>query len=427
MTREFALSRFEPIADIVERWALLLIPVSLASVTFMADVLCSLIAILFVVRVLIRQDFTWIRQPWLAVLLAMWLYLCLRSLVSVEPGRSFVFAIIWLRFPIFAVAISRPLRDPALRRLLLLVTAWSVLLLACDAIVQYVFSYDIIGRHIEPDRRLTGPFNRPRVGIGIAWMFLPPLIGLVDLRRRWFAAALGIASLMAILLSGERMAFLTIGLDAVFLALLLPSWRRRILIAGAIAVGVFLLVLLVQPALFDRQILSLWRNLMAIGQTDYGQLWIRALAMVAEHPLFGVGMHNYRVVCPDPMFGPDTAPNGFPRCSTHPHNFYIEWLVAGGIPVLVTFIAATLLLLRDLLRGRALRDGLFIALVVTMMMRLWYLTASTSFFLAWSAVPLFFYIGWALSYLPQGRPARRIPAQPEAAPDLKAFPVRSAS
>ena len=385
MRAEVELSRIEGTAELLERWALLLIPVALVTLSGVADALCTFVAVSFFAR---------------AVLLLIWLYLLGRSLVSVEPSRSLLDALIWVRYPVFAVAVSRILPDPLWRDRLIMVSTGAVLFLACDAIVQYLVGFDIVGRPVQPDGRLTGTFKSPRVGICIAWMFLPPLMGLLDQRRLWLAAVLGISSVLAIMLSGERMALLTVGLDVIFLAVLFPVWRRRILVTAVVAVAVFVLIVALQPALLDRQVFSIWRTASGLGESHYGIIWSRALAIAAEHPIFGVGMHNYRVVCPDLAFGPVDQPDGYARCSTHPHNYYIEWLLAGGIPVLVAFITATVLLVRQILRDGQPRDGLFFGLVATLLMRLWYLASNTSFFLGWSAIPLFLYVGWALAYTP---------------------------
>lgn len=414
MSAEVELVRVERVADLVERWALLLIPAALVTLSGVADALCTVIALSFFVRAAVRRDVSWLAQPWLALLLAIWLYLLGRSLVSVDPSHSLLDALIWVRYPVFAVAVSRILPDPLWRDRLIIASTGAVLFLACDAIVQYLVGFDIVGRPVQPDGRLTGTFKSPRVGICIAWLFLPPLMGLLDQRRWWLAAVLGASSVLAIMLSGERMALLTVGLDVVFLAVLFPVWRRRILVAAVAAAAVFALIVALQPALLDRQVLSIWRTASGLGESHYGIIWSRALAIAAEHPIFGVGMHNYRVVCPDPAFGPVDQPDGFARCSTHPHNYYLEWLLAGGIPVLIAFIVVTVLLVRQLLKHGQPRDGLFIGLVATLLMRLWYLASNTSFFLGWSAIPLFLFVGWALAYMPA---RAQVPAMRNASPE----------
>ena len=73
------------------------------------------------------------------------------------------------------------------------------------------------------------------------------------------------------------------------------------------------------------------------------------------------------------------------------------------------------LLLRDLLMYGDRRSLLFAGLVATMLMRLWPLAPTTSFFHNWSAIPLFLMIGWALSWLPQ----RRSPVEQNPAPRVQ--------
>jgi hypothetical protein len=72
----------------------------------------------------------------------------------------------------------------------------------------------------------------------------------------------------------------------------------------------------------------------------------------------------------------------------------------------VFFVTAMGLLLRDLLVYGDTRNLLFTGLVATILMRLWPVASTTSFFHNWSAIPLFLTIGWALSYLPEQRSAR---------------------
>lgn len=387
----------------VERWLVMLVPVALVTISGVADVFCSIVAILFVIRAIARRDGSWLNRPWFLALLTLWLYLCIRSILAIQPGRSLSEAVIWLRYPVFAIAAGKVLLDERDRERFIRIAAWCVLLLSLDAIFQFFAGYDIVAQPEEEGIRLTGPFGRPRVGITIAWMFLPPLLALVE-RRHWlWAGALGVSSTMAIALSGERMSLGTLGLDAVGLMILLPQWRRQIMLAAGICATFLILVMIAKPSLYERQVNSTLRVAATLGESPYGVIWARGLAIAAEHPAVGVGMRNYRVVCPEPSFGPMQEPHNYPRCSTHPHNYYLEWLIAGGVPALAAFVVAIGLLLRDLLVSGDRGSLLFAGLVATVLMRLWPLAPTTSFFHNWSAIPLFLTIGWALSYLPQER------------------------
>jgi len=387
----------------VERWLVPLVPVALVSLSGVADVFCSVLGILFLVRAVVQRSVAWLYRPWVTSFLILWIYLCLRSIVAARPLESLGEAAILLRYPVFAVAVSQILRNEADRERLATVTACSVLFLSADAILQYCVGYDIGGQPQLGGVRLTGPFGRPRVGITIAWLFLPPLLALVQ-RRQWlWATALGCTSVLAIVLSGERMALVTLGLDVVGLLVLLPQWRRPILAVVGAGAALLILVIAVKPVIYQREVASTLQIATRFDQSPYGVIWNSDFAIASEYPIFGVGMKNYRYVCPDPSFGPLFPVPNFPRCSTHPHNYYVEWLIAGGIPAFVAFVVAMGLLLRDLLVHGDRRNLLFAGLVATILMRLWPLAPTTSFFLSWSAIPLFLMIGWALSCLPDKR------------------------
>jgi O-antigen ligase len=401
LTLDLSARRLERVSADVERWLILLVPIALVTVSGVADVFCSVVAILFVVRAAIQRAASWFERPWFITLLLLWFYLCIRAIPALHPGASLGEAVVWLRYPVFAIAAGQALRNPQNRRRFITITAWCVLFLSADAILQYCVGYDITARTEYGDTRLTGPFGRPRVGITIAWMFLPPVLALIE-RRRWlWAAVLGGSSIIAITLSGERMSLLTLGLDAVALVILLPRWRRQVLIVAGICATLLFLVVIARPSLYERQVNSTWRVVTAINESAYGVIWNSGVAIASEHPVFGVGMKNYRYVCPDPHFGPLLGANDWPRCSTHPHNYYLEWLIAGGVPALAAFVIAMALLLRDLLVCGDRRDLVFAGLIATIVVRLSPVASTTSFFHNWSAIPLFLMIGWALSYLPE--------------------------
>jgi hypothetical protein len=404
--------RAEQVSADVVRWLVALVPVALVTVSGVADVLCSVAAIITVLRAAIARDWSWFHRPWFVVLLVLWAYVVVRSGFAIQPGKSLGEAMVWLRYPVFAIAAGHVLSDPVERERFVKIIAGCVLILSLDAIVQYLIGYDVVARPEQDDLRLTGPFGRPRVGITIAWLFLPPLLALVE-RRRWpWAAAVGGSAILAIMLSRERTSLATLGIDALALLLVAPMWRRQIAIAAGTCAMLLLVVAVAGPSLYERQIGSTMRVVSNLDQSPYGVIWTRGLAIAADNPAVGLGMRNYRIVCPDPAFGPLAEPHDYPRCSTHPHNYYLEWLIAGGAPALAGFVLAMVLLVRDLLLLGDRRSLLFAGLVATVLMRLWPLAPTTSFFHNWSAIPLFLVVGWALSYLPQQRSALQQTAAP---------------
>ena len=76
--------------------------------------------------------------------------------------------------------------------------------------------------------------------------------------------------------------------------------------------------------------------------SHYGQIAARAVAIAAAHPVFGAGFDGFRRLCEDPAYfqgwrGGDGG--GAAICVQHPHNFYLQALVEGGVPGLLLFAA----------------------------------------------------------------------------------------
>lgn len=232
-------------------------------------------------------------------------------------------------------------------------------------------------------------------------LFLPTALGPLSRRRTLIAFAVGLMCFAAIVLSGERMALIfaigSIGLSGLFVRQLRRAAIVVIPLGALFTSGVFYF----NPALYDRQVTSTLAVVGNIADSPYGVIWRSAAEISEDHPVFGVGMHNFRLVCPDQQYGPLTVGAGnYPRCSTHPHHIYLQWLVECGALGLTAFLASMFLLLRELVshRSSGRGDDIFTALLVTIMMRLRPVAPSTSFFVAWAAIPFWLCVGWALSY-----------------------------
>ena len=64
-------------------------------------------------------------------------------------------------------------------------------------------------------------------------------------------------------------------------------------------------------------------------QSAYGQIYGLALKMFNDHKLQGIGMNNFYYLCKNDERYKNVIKNY--NCVTHPHNFYLQWLVEAGI------------------------------------------------------------------------------------------------
>lgn len=387
----------------------LLIPIACALSRFASDVLLSLTAILFLVHVAITRRTDWLNTRWVQVALVLWVYSVCLSFGAPDMEKAFGRSLSWLRFPVFAAALCFWVLEDAKTRLrLVYALTIAVVFMLLDTVLQYFTGFDILGWPSIPSAgspRLTGPFSEPRVGIVLVWTTIPALAywlmqdggGARKGKALMLGAFIGIGLLTVVFMSGERMALMLTGLAFFMAFFLLPISKKLMLsigLCGAIIMG---LLAFTNPGLVQRQMDSTSEVVSDFSGSDYGQIWQSAWNIAMEHPAFGVGLRQFREVCPDEQYGSlDNIPQ---RCNLHPHNIYLEWLSESGFIGLSLFVLMIGFIWRDVFaRWRDLRThALYLGLFITVFMRVWPLASSTSFFAAWSAVPMWLMIGWLLA------------------------------
>jgi O-antigen ligase len=383
------------------RWLAILTPAAVVGGPSYADICATLVAFLFCIHAAWSRDLGWARQDWLYAAAALWLFSVLRSAVGEGGPDGVIRAATFIRFPLFAVALqSLVLAEKKWRDCLALSAAIALGVLACDAVFQYVTGRDVLGRPTL-GFRLTAFYKHAWVGAMLSWTFLPPALALIDRGRRIWAAAFGALCITAILLSGDRMALLAALFALALLGLLFRQSRRVFLVAVPVGLLIAALFLTFNKTVYDRQVASTLETIGGFAHSHYAEIWGSAVRIWLSHPLFGVGSGGFRDVCPDLRYGPlypfDPA---LPRCASHPHNLYLEWLADLGLVGLGLFLWMIVALGRRFIAGLrpGLRDWAYCGIFATFLARLWPLASWTSIHHAWSAVPFWLLVGWGLAY-----------------------------
>lgn len=365
-----------------------------------AEIVVGLIGVSYLVVLASRRTWRVALYPPILTLLATWLALnLLVSPLAVDPGTSFGRSVLWIRFIVLFAAVSTWLvQSPRDARLIVTTWAATIGFAILDGLIQLLRDVSMTGRPMS-GTRLTGPLDRPNIGMFVARIGFPLLIGAAFLlahARRISAlriAGIAVAAMTGfgfILLTGERAASLlaliailtSLGLAILFAP---PRYRLYGLLLGAIAIAIMIVIGLTSSRIMDRidSLLDVFSNFWA---SPYGQLFSAGLHIWREYPLTGAGMKNFQTACQIIMG--DTLKDG---CHPHPHNIYIEWLAETGIVGSLGFVAflTTLVgLCIDLLKRQtgarvvgALTAGCFVLLLFP-------LTASQSFFSNWPAMLL---------------------------------------
>ncbi len=385
----------------------LLLPLLLLHGRGIADGDLSIIGALFLVQSGLRRDWRWLRRGWVRAVLLWWGWLVLCSL----RGGTLIDSLFVIRLPLLAAALETwILGDARVREWLARLLRWAAFYLAAQCLLQFATGRNLFGWPRGPDGELTGAYKNPRAGGALAQLLYPAVLPLAGTPIRGLLLLSGSVILMVMI--GQRMPLLLTFLGLVTTAVLLPRLRLPVLVT-AVAAGALLAALpAISPQAAHRLESKFAAQLEHLTDDQYGQLYARSLAMVRSSPIMGVGFDGFRHRCDDPRYfegwrGDDGG--GAAICAQHPHSYYLQATVEGGLVGLVLFATMTFTWLRTIGRGLwrepdLQRVGLFAAALI----QVWPFASSTD----WVAMPLsgwfFLQLGLALALARPYMPGQQI-------------------
>ena len=382
-----------------------------------ADVAVSLIALLLLVRSALGRDWAWLRTPWVAAGLAIWLYLVLASALAADATGAYSRALPFGRFVLFGAALQHwLLLERGTRRAMLIALGSVIAFVVIDSLFQYAHGRDILGHNFE-EERLTGPFRATVPGSFMIKTWFPVLGLALALAAPWSprwrnALAIGLILLLAltVTLTGERIALVSLGLGLVPFFLLLRELRLPLLLAGLAALGLIVGSVALSPDLRTRLVRHTAYDLNDFWDKRYGELFRRSVRIWQSQPVIGIGLRNFRHRCANQHFKPLGPVED--RCYTHPHQIYLEWLVETGAVGLIGFLVLIWFWSRDLILGLRTVDArdtpIAVGALAALLVFLWPLRSSMSFFSNWNAILFWLMLGLALAVCaPAGAVRRR--------------------
>lgn len=309
-----------------------LLPALLLFSRAIADITVLLTGILFLIWSFQQQNWQWAKQPWFRFSLLFWAYLLLLNVpFSVDPGDSLLYAVTFMRWPLFAAALSYWLLTSRHRQQHFLIALFATsLFIGLDTGWQYVTGVDWFGIPAAPENRLTGPFRNPVAGIMMVRVEFILLFAVAVFaclqsaaRQTLYIAGILIAFLLLIFITGERMAFilcLTASLLVLLgLALQYPLNRKLISLSGLMLATLIIALSFWLPETAQRMIFSSVDKLQNFRDSDYGQVFRGAIEVWQHYPWLGSGLHSYQSVCSELGVLVSSAIS-----CTHPHNLYLQ-------------------------------------------------------------------------------------------------------
>ena len=151
---------------------------------------------------------------------------------------------------------------------------------------------------------------------------------------------------------------------------------------------------------------SISKNVVFLRHTGYGRVFKTSILMWKEKPLVGFGLKSFRVKCWDILDNDNRKSNG-PQdisCGNHPHNYYLELLSESGIIGILLILSFFIFLLKYsffTLRGVYRINNseliLLIPATISVLLEIWPLRSTGSFFTNTNATFLWLAVGMLLS------------------------------
>jgi O-antigen ligase len=333
---------------ILEKYVPLLLPLLLVFSRATADITVLLIGLTFLLKSYQANDWSWLKQIWFKLSILFWLYLLLiNAPLSVNPVESYTHAIFYLRWPLFAMALSYWLFiDEHRQRDFLIVLFVVFLFVFFDTTLQYFIERDLFGHLKASPTRLTGPYSRPVPGIMMLRiifivLFLNFMMPLIKNARQGitFILSMLLIGLLFIFITGERMALILCSSGSIVVMLgILANHQisiKKTIMALLVCLVLFSTLLFTNPEMAERSIYSIIEKLTNFKTSDYGYVFRSAFAAWQQYPILGSGFHTYNTVCKEMGL---LAEWGM-QCS-HPHNLYLHIAAETGMMGLLLFIAS---------------------------------------------------------------------------------------
>lgn len=278
-------------------------------------------------------------------LLAFTAYIFVVGFISFASQKSLISSIFFFRFPLFSIIFFKFLNtDLKFRKLFLYILLSIFVFLFIDSTIQSIIKKNIFGLELTV-QRASSLFGDELILGSYTLKLSPILFGLLFLYykeiNKFFILIIPI-SLVTIILSGERSAFISSFILLMLIIFLVDFNKKKYLVSGTFVV--FLIIL--NSQLFkDRFIYDLQKKFI-LGQEyfylpyEYSGFIFSSIEQFKNNPIIGGGVRSFRVNCKKTLlkldaYNPNLKNNQQikfidqvvkGKCSTHPHNVILEFI-----------------------------------------------------------------------------------------------------
>lgn len=281
-----------------------------------------------------------------------------------------------------------------------------IIFISIDGWIQFFTGENLFGYKAFTGHgvRLTGFFGDEAIlGSYLSKFFIMGIFYFFFIKKNYFIAIIASFFLvLSVLITNERMAFILtfFGFMNFFFYYIFISKNYKQLLFFPILVFVVILFISTNKNIYDQLILKTDKYFGGITKplniidTPHGVHWLTAYKIFKDNTLIGSGLKNFRIKCSYIEYSTDNKFNDV-RCSTHPHNMVFEFLSETGLFGTITFSTFIILLLFK--NFNLFKNPYFFSISLSIILYLWPISTSGSFFSSWNGSFFWFYLGLLIS------------------------------
>ena len=301
-----------------------------------------LIDISFIILVIIKKDFSFLKSKPIIYLLLLYIYLIFNSFISLDFSTGFLRNFGFLRMIILFVAFNYFFINEKFYEKIFKFWMLIIIIVLTDVYIESFTGKNMFGFGNKNFPRIVSFFKDEQIVGSFLNGFYLILLGFLfdNLKKkgdRIYIYVFTLVFLFSIIFTGERSTSIKTFLGLTFFFLFLKEFSiKKKLILFLIIILFIIISILNSHFLQIRYINQINKVITKIssgpGQSIYFGIYTSGFEVFKNYKIFGVGNKNYRVeACENKV---DYGPTGKTRkyyCSTHPHQIYFELLSEHGI------------------------------------------------------------------------------------------------